>query len=184
LELVDAIKLLVFLMPGFIVLKIISLKCDVKLEDYKYYVVEALIYSVFIYMVAGFTHLNANLDSPINILCIFLLATLSGIIIAEVKNLEIISKLFNGTEKSLSSHDKIYYIKAHAQFKEKWHVIGLKNGKELCGIVRAFNTENNEMLIEKARWISKNGNMAPEFGWVYFPPNQELEYMRTLEPGD
>ncbi|WP_200177378.1 hypothetical protein [Ectothiorhodospira shaposhnikovii] len=180
----SAIKLLVFLLPGFIALKIVSFKCDVKTEDYKYYVVEALVLSTLIYMLAGFAFLKIDISLPINILTAFLLAILVGIGVGEVKNKELLKYVFHGKSSSLSTHDKIYSIKAHKKLEGKWHVVGLKNGKEICGIIREFNTENNEMLIEKGRWVTKEGKLATDFGWIYFPPNQELEYLRSIEKGD
>ena len=114
----------------------------------------------------------------------FLLSILFGVLIGEAKNRDWFSSLFRGRTYFLSSQDKIFSIKATEKLFGKWHVIGLKNGKELCGIVREFNTLNNEMLVEDARWVIRNNNscsLSHDSSWLYFPPNQDIEYIRTIE---
>ena len=176
----DAIRLLVFLLPGFITLRVISYKADVKKEEYEYYVVEALIYSIFIFMLAGFLRLSTNLTAPSSIASLFCLSILTGIIFGEMKRREVLSHIFRSKNAILSTHDKIFYMCAGDIFFGKWHMIGFKNGKEILGIVEAFNTENNEMLIKDGRWVA-NGKVAEDKGWIYVPPNEDIHYIRTFE---
>ncbi|MCP5106313.1 MAG: hypothetical protein GY950_23210 [bacterium] len=185
MDIVDStVGLLIFLMPGFIVLKMVSFKCDIKDKGYKFYVLEALIYSVLIYMIVGFLPIKINPISSSYVLVIFLISVLFGILAGEIKNADIILKIFQKEGTGLSGHEKIFYIKAKDKLlkTDTWHVIGLKNGKEICGIVREYNPDNNEMLIEKARWIN-SGKLSKHYGWLYFPPNDEIEYIISIEKG-
>ena len=162
-------------------MKIVGLKADVRDEGYQYYVVEALLYAVIIYMLASFIGIGSNLLAPKAILGVFLLSALVGLISGEAKNGEWLSKAFKTRLRSLSTHDKIFYAKAADRIFGKWHVVGLRNGKEVFGILREYNTQTNEMLIEDGRWVMPNGALAPDSGWVYLPPSDQIEYVRSIE---
>jgi hypothetical protein len=176
----DAIKLLIFLLPGFVTLRVISYKTDVKKDSYEYYVVEAVLYSVFIYMITGALHLNTDLQSPSAIASLYCLSILIGMFLGEMKRCDIFATVFRSKNAILSTHDKLFYAYAGEVFFGKWHVVGLKDGKEILGIIKAFNTDNNEILIEDGRWVV-DGSIAGDKGWIYIPPSEDISYIRTLE---
>lgn len=178
----DAIKILIFLLPGFITLRVISYKINVQKKEYQFYVAEAVLYSAFVYMVAGALQLTTDLLKPSAILSLFCLSILTGIITGEMKQRGILSTVFRNKNAMLSTHDKIFYGYAGDIFFDKWHLIGFKDGKEILGIIKQYNTENNEILIEDGQWVI-NGSVAIDKGWFYFPPNEDIRYIRALQPG-
>jgi hypothetical protein len=181
----DAVKLLVFLIPGFISLKLIEWKCDIRQKEYQYFVVDALIYSLVVYAFASIFKLNTDITNPRSLFSILMLAIVIGIIAGEAKNKDLISVVFHGKQLKLSGHDKIFSLKAAEKLLDRWHVIGLKNGKEICGIIREFDTNNNEMWIENAYWVIQSDStelsLSFDSGWLYLPPSQEIEYIRVIE---
>ena len=175
----DAIKLLIFLLPGFVTLRVISYKINVNRTEYQFYIAEAVLYSVFVYMLAGALQLTTNLLEPSTIAYLFCLSLLTGIIAGEMKQKNIFSFVFRNKNAMLSSHDKLFYAYANDVFFGKWHVVGFKDGKEILGIIKAYNTENNELLIEDGQWVV-NTEVATDKGWFYFPPNEDISYIRAL----
>lgn len=174
----DSIRLLVFLLPGFVAMKVVAHKCDVKQQSQHETLIDALIYSVIVYMILGALGLEADLTRPGAILAAFALAGLVGIATGEAKNREWIARLLTSDRYGISTHDKIFYMKGAEKLFGRWHVIGLKNGKELFGIIRNVDTNTNEMLIEDARWLVR-GTLAGDPSWVYLPPETEIEYIRA-----
>lgn len=182
----DVIQLFIFLLPGFITIKIVDLKCDVIPKEYKYFLIDALLYSLVIYVLTSPIIQNKGWSHPVSLVSALLIAIALGMIFGEVKNKEYTGLIFNTGRGYLSTHDKIFSLKASEKLFGKWHVIGLKGGKEICGIIRNFNTGNNEMLIEDARWVigDEDKELAPEASWLYLPPNQDIEYIRSIETAE
>lgn len=178
-----ALRVLAFLLPGFLVLETIKFKCDKQKMEYQYYVVMAMIYSVLIYALLSFVYTDANFREPGAVIPAFLLAIILGIVIGEIINKDILTKIFHDNPSApagLSSREKIFYLSGIENFKGKWHVIGLHSGKEIFGVIREFNPDNKEMLIEHARWVLSD-RLSEESSWLYLPPNQDIEYIRTVE---
>src|SRR5437764_604934 len=141
----DSIRLLVFLLPGFVAMKVVAHKCDVKQQSQHETLIDALLYSVVVYMILGALGLEADLTSSGTILAAFTLAALVGIVVGEAKNHEWIAGVLSSDRFGISTHDKIFYAKGAEKLFGKWHVIGLKNGKEIFGIIRNVDTNTNEM---------------------------------------
>ena len=178
----DAIKLLVFLLPGFITLRVLAHMLDVKKEEYEYYVVEALIHSMLIYMFAGFFCKTLDLTSSKHIFSLVLISVIWGFIVGFIRKKEWLSCLFRSKKSTLSTHDKIFYANAGRCFFGKWSVVGLKDDKEILGIIHSFDTDSHEMLIENARWII-NGKLPKmsDKAWIYLPPNDDIRFIRSIE---
>jgi uncharacterized protein DUF6338 len=174
----DSIGLLVFLLPGFVAMKVVAHKCDVKQQTQQETLIDALLYSVVVYMILGVLGLEADLTKPKAILAAFMLAVVVGIIWGEARNREWVATFLGSGRFGISTHDKIFYLKGAEKLFGRWHVIGLKNGKELFGIIRNVDTNTNEMLMEDARWLV-GGRLAGEPSWVYLPPETEIEYIRA-----
>lgn len=176
----DSIRLLVFLLPGFVAMKVVAHKCDVKQQSQHETLIDALLYSVIVYMILGGLGLESDLTRPTAILAAFALAGLVGVVTGEAKNREWIARLLSSDRFGISTHDKIFYAKGTEKLFGKWHVIGLKNGKEIFGIIRNIDTNTNEMLLEDARWLV-GGQLAGDPSWLYLPPETEIEYVRAVE---
>lgn len=87
--------------------------------------------------------------------------------------------VFARSRFGLSVHDKILYMRGAERLFGHWHVVGLKNGKEILGVVRDIDTNTNEMLIEDARWIV-GASVVGKPQWLYLPPETELEYITAV----
>jgi len=176
----DSIRLLVFLLPGFVAMKVVAYKSDVKQQSQHETLIDALLYSVIVYMILGALGLEADLTRPSAILAAFAVADLVGIVTGEAKNREWIAGLLTSDRFGISTHDKIFYSKGAEKIFGKWHVLGLKSGKEVFGIIRNIDTNTNEMLLEDARWLV-DGHLAGEPSWLYLPPGTEIEYVRAID---
>ena len=73
-----------------------------------------------------------------------------GLIVGWAKNGEWVSKFLSTDRFGISTHDKIFYAKGAEKLFGKWHLIGLKNGKELFGIIRNIDTNTNESWMRCA----------------------------------
>jgi hypothetical protein len=142
--------------------------------------IDALLYSIVVYMALGALGLEADLARPGAIMAAILLAMLVGLATGEAKNQEWMSKVLAVPGFAISTHDKIFYSKAAEKLFGRWHVIGLKNGKEIFGIVRNVDTNTNEMLVEDAKWLV-GGKLVGKAGWLYLPPETQIEYIRAEE---
>ncbi|QBG47678.1 hypothetical protein EGM51_09830 [Verrucomicrobia bacterium S94] len=176
----DAIRILLFLFPGFISLKIVSCKNAVAKEEYDSYLVQALVHSVIIYMIAGFLKLNTNLLSPQSIFLTLLISVLVGLFVGELTNREWTKYIFKDNSSYLSPHDKVFFANRKIILDpNKWHLVSLKDGTEYLGFIKQFNTENNELLLIRCRKII-DGSMAENEEIVYLPPNEELLSIRCI----
>lgn len=176
----DSIRLLVFLLPGFIAMKVVAHKCDVKQQSQHETLIDALLYSVIVYMVLGALGLESDLTHPGAILSALSIAVLVGIVTGEAKNGEWLANVLSSDRFGISTHDKIFYVKGAEKLFGKWHVIGLRNGKEIFGIIRNVDTNTNEMLLEDAKWLVA-GQLVGEPSWLYLPPETEVEYIRAVD---
>jgi hypothetical protein len=174
----DSIQFPVFLLPGFLAMKVVALKCDVKRPAQHELLIDALLHSVAVYMLLGLLGLEADLAQPPAIFAALLLSMLTGFVVAEAKNGEWMARVLASRRFGISTHDKIFYLKATEKLFGKWHLVGLKNGKEVFGIIRHIDTNTNEMLIEGARWLV-GGRLAGQPDWLYLPPDSEVEYVRA-----
>jgi len=177
----ETIKMLISLLPGFLFIKVVSLRCSIKKYEVHNYIVDSLIASLVIYAIAklfGVTISGADWKPILIILSLTItLALLWSVII----NRDFIAKLLHPGDVQLSTHSSIFPVKAIENFKGKWHLIRYSDGKELVGIIREFNPETHEILIEKGRLVMKGGVLSPESAWYYSPSGDQIIYMRTLE---
>src|SRR5260221_518294 len=127
----DSIKLLVFLLPGLIAIKVVALKVDLKQQTQHETLIDALLYAIVVYMALGALQLETDLTRPSAILAAMVLAVLVGLIAGEAKNREWISQLLAQPGFHISSHEKILYAKGADKLFRGWILIGLKNGKEV-----------------------------------------------------
>jgi hypothetical protein len=175
----DTIRILVFLLPGFLTIRVISMKCDLKEQSQQEMVIDALLYSLVVYAGLGVLWSYADLSDPLAALAAVAAALLLGMIVSEARNRDWLGRAFARSRFGLSVHEKVLYQRGAEKLSGHWHVIGLKNGKEILGVVRNVDTNTNEMLIEGARWLM-GSVIVGEPQWLYLPPDTELEYIIAM----
>ena len=181
----EIIKSLLFLIPGFISLKTVAYVCDIRREDYPYYIIESLIHALFIYGILSLLSI-VDLNKPVTGHIIFLITSISflfGTFWGLIKKYDIFSKIFSKLIFSkgilISSRDKIFHSARHKGFFNQWVVVGLKNGGEIIGFIREYDTDNNEIFMEKAQFVLKDGRFS-EKSSLYFPSNNEISFIREV----
>lgn len=177
----ETIKILVALLPGFLFIKIISLRCSIKKYEVHNYVVDSLIVSLIIYTIAKILGVPISGADWIPILIILTITIALAIFWSVIINRDWIAKILHPGDIQLSTHSSIFPVKGIDKFKGKWHLIRFSDGKEIIGIVREYNHVTHEALIEKGRMILKGGSLSPESAWYYSPSGDQIIYMRTLE---
>lgn len=178
----EAIQILVYLLPGFIFLGVVRMRCVSRELEYQYYMINALIASLLIYVLAAALGLTDDVSEPASAAAIVLIAVVGGLTWSVVINRDWLSKILHpvGFTK-ISSHDHIYPVKAAEKFSGKWHVVRLSQGTEICGIVREYDVHSHEMLIEKGYLILPDGTLSKESAWYYIPAGSGISYLRTVE---
>ena len=177
----DAIKVLILLVPGILFMKVVGLRCPQKELKYQYFLTDALLASLVTYLAASVFGVDYDRVGWRSVLLVLVVASLLGFLWSVIMNQDYLPKLLHGKGSYLSSHDYIFPVSGISEFRGKWHVVGLDNGKEICGVIRKFDVETNELLMENARWVLGNATLAPDSMWLYLPPHGRLVYMRTLE---
>ncbi len=177
----ESIKILIALLPGFLFIKVVGLRCSLKNYEVHNYIVDSLIVSLVIYAIATFFEISISGADWKAIFLIFTLTIVLALLWSVVINRDWIAKLLHPGEIHLSTHSSIFPVKAIEKFKGKWHLVRYSDGKEIVGIIREFNHETLEILIEKGRLVMKEGTLSPESAWYYSPSGDHIVYMRTLE---
>ena len=54
------------------------------------------------------------------------------------------------------------------------------SGKEIRGILREYDVESHEALIENGQLILAGGKTSAS-AWYYIPSGEHIEYIRTIE---
>ena len=102
----ETIKILISLLPGFLFIKVVSLRCSIKKYEVHNYIVDSLIVSLVIYAIAklfGVTISGADWKPILIILSLTItLAFLWSVII----NRDLIAKLLHPGDIQLSTHSK------------------------------------------------------------------------------
>jgi hypothetical protein len=177
----ESIKLLIALLPGFLFIKVVGLRCSIKNYEVHNYIVDSLIVSLVIYAIAELLGISISGVNWKPILLIFGLTIALALFWSVIINRDLIAKLLHPGDIHLSTHSSIFPVKAIEKFKGKWHLIRYSDGKQIVGIIREFNHETKEILIEKGRLVKKDGSLSPESAWYYSPSGDQIIYMRTLE---
>jgi len=177
----ETVKILLFLLPGFIFIKIVQLRCSLKKYEPYQYIVDSLIASLIIYTIASGFSITPNNSTWQSITIIIIITIVLAIIWSLVLQKDLLSKILHPGETSISTHHSIYPVKAIEKFKRKWHLVRLSDGKEIVGIVREFNYDTKEMLIEKGRMILDEGKTSEDSAWYYIPSGDQVIYIRTIE---
>lgn len=179
----ETIKTLIFLLPGFVFIKIFSFRCFIKTYQTFDYIIDSLIASIVIYAISEGISIILNIPSflIIKIFVVLFITVLLSLIWSVIISNDWIAKVLHPGDVRLSTHSGIFPIKAIEKFKGKWHLIRYSNGKEIVGIIRELNHETNEMLIEKGRLVMKSGKLSKESAWYYSPAGDKVVYIRTLE---
>ena len=81
-------------LPGFITIKIVDLKCDVVPKEYKYFLIDALLYSLVIYALTSPIIQYKGWSHPLSVLSALLIAVALGMVLGEVKNKEYTGLIF------------------------------------------------------------------------------------------
>lgn len=177
----ETIEVLILLLPGFLFIKVVSLRCSLKKYEAHHYIVDALIASLVIYSMAKFLNIQVTSAGWKPIVYIFMLTIISALAWSVVINKDWVSKILHSGDYRLSTHSSIFPVKAIEKFKGKWHLVRFSDGKEIVGVLREFNQETHEALIENARMVMKGGKLSPDKAWYYSPSGEQIIYMRTLE---
>ena len=177
----ETIKILIALLPGFLFIKVVSLRCAIKKYEVHNYVVDSLIVSLVIYAIANLFGIPVSGAEWHPILIILALTIILALLWAIVINRDWIAKILHPGDIYLSTHSSIFPVKAIEKFKGKWHLIRYSDSKEIVGIVREYNHETHEALVEKGRLVMKDGSLSPESAWYYFPSGDNITFIRTLE---
>lgn len=181
----ETIKVLIFLLPGFVFIKIFSFRCFIKTYQTFDYVVDSLIASIVIYAISNyFLTSNSISNLTIEIFTVLFITIVLSLTWSVIISKDWIAKILHPGNVRLSTHSGIFPIKAIEKFKGKWHLIRYSNGKEIVGIIRELNHETNEMLIEKGKMVMKDGKLSKESAWYYSPAGDKVIYIRTLEEND
>jgi len=183
----DVIQLIIFLIPGFFCMRIVEFKTDMIRKDYQFYVLEAVIYAMIIYAITNFVYQSQEILQKESLLIPLLIAIPLGSISGESKNKGWMPFIFFHNRKvAPSSHDRIYSLDAAEKMSNGWQRIGFKDGKEFIGLIRNFNSINNEMLIENAHLVigEEHKELSPTIPLLYFPANQDLEYISLIANGE
>ncbi len=180
----EVIEILTYLLPGFIFMSIVRLRCATKDLEYQYYIIYSLIVSLFIYYTATAFGVAVDPTNPMSFIIVLFIAVATGIIWSVVINDDLLSKVFHlFGSSSLSSQDYIYPVKGIKHFTGKWHVVRLKQVTEILGFVKEFDVQSHEMLIEDGRLVLPDGELSPESAWYYIPAGQRIASLRTIEGG-
>ena len=177
----ETIKILIALLPGFLFIKVVSLRCAIKKYEIHNYIVDSLIISLIIYALANLFGISVSGAEWKPILLILALTIILAVLWSIVINRDWIAKLLHPGDIHLSTHSSIFPVKAIEKFKGKWHLIRYSDGKEIVGIIREYNHETHEALIERGRMVMKGGGLSPESAWYYSPSGNQIIYMRTIE---
>ena len=177
----ETIKIMISLLPGFLFIKVVSLRCSIKKYEVHNYIVDSLIVSLVIYAVASFIGITISSMDWKPIIKIFSLTIMLALIWSVIINRDWIANLLHPGDVQLSTHSSIFPVKGIDKFKGKWHLIRYSDGKEIVGIIREYNHETHEALIEKGHLVMKGGSLSPESAWYYSPSGDQIIYMRTLE---
>ena len=177
----EAIEILIYLLPGFIFLGVVRMRCVTKDLPYQYYIINSLIVSLFIYVVAAAIGVADNVTKPVSAATIIFMAAMGGFLWSIVLNRDWLAKILHPGHTRVSTHDHIYPVKGAQKFSGKWHVVRLSQGTEICGVVREFDVQTHEMLIEKGRLVLPGGKLSKDSAWYYIPSGHGVAYLRTLE---
>lgn len=185
----EAVEVLTSLLPGFLFLKVVALRSSVSKYEAHHYFVDALIASLVIYSlvafldwtstkVAGF-QIMASIELRILITLVFTLVM--ALFWSVLINRDWLAKWLHRGDTRISTHAAIFPVKGIDKFKGKWHLIRFSDGKEIVGIVREYNQETHEALIERGRLVKTGGVLSSDQAWYYVPSGEQIVYMRTLE---
>ncbi|ACF11593.1 hypothetical protein Cpar_1187 [Chlorobaculum parvum NCIB 8327] len=177
----ETIEVLILLLPGFLFLKVVNLRCSLTKYEAHHYIVDALIASLVIYSMAKILNIQVTSTGWKPILSIFTLTIISALTWSEVINRDWISKILHSSDYRLSTHSSIFPVKAIDKFIGKWHLVKFSNGTEIVGVLREFNHKTHEALIEDARMVMKGGKLTPDKAWYYSPSGEQIIYIRTIE---
>jgi hypothetical protein len=177
----ETIKILISLLPGFLFIKIVSLRCAIRKYEAHDYIVDSLIASLIIYAIVKAFGVAISEVGWIQISIVLSFTFVLALIWSVIINRDWIAKLLHPGDIKLSTHSSIFPVKAIKKFKGKWHLIRFNDGKEIVGIVRTFNHETHETLIENGRIVMKGGKLSPDSAWYYSPSGEQITYMRTIE---
>lgn len=177
----EGIKILVALLPGFLFFKVLGIKSSLKKLEAHEYIVDALIVSLAIYALALLIGIDMSVVSWELIGIILGLTIILALVWSWILNNDWLAKLLSSGDTYLSAHASIFPINALDKFRGKWHLIRYKDGKEIVGIVRKYNHETHEALIENGRIVKRSGELSKDSAWYYVPAGDQIIYMRTLE---
>lgn len=185
----EAVEVLTSLLPGFLFLKVVALRSSVSKYEAHHYLVDALIASLVIYsMVAFFDWVTSRMmgfqimtSVELRIFVTLLLTIVMGLLWSVAINRDWLAKWLHRGDTRISTHAAIFPVKGIDKFKGKWHLIRFSDGKEIVGIVREYNHETHEALIEQGRLVMAGGVLSQEQAWYYSPSGDQIVYMRTLE---
>ena len=177
----ETIKIMILLLPGFLFIKVVSLRCSIKQYEVHNYIVDSLIVSLVIYAIGSFLGITFTSMDWEPVIKILSLTTVLALIWSVIINRDWLAIILHPGDIQLSTHSSIFPVKAIDKFKGKWHLIRYSDGKEIVGIIREYNHETHETLIEKGHLVMKGGALSPETAWYYSPSGEQIIYMRTLE---
>jgi len=177
----ETIKVLLFLLPGFLFIKVVSLRCSLREYEPLHYVVDSLMASLVIYAIASMFSVTSDYSSSGSIAIVIGITVTLAFIWSVILNRDWLAKLLHPGDTSLSTHSSIFPVKGIDKFKEKWHLIRFSDGKEIVGIIREYNHDTHEALVENGRIIHGKGKMSPDPAWYYIPSGDQIVYMRTIE---
>ena len=177
----EGLSLLIALIPGFLFMKIVTLRTGGSKPDTSTFLVDSLISSFFIYATAKSLRLSITLSNGYQLLLLLILTIILGIFWSIAINKDLISKFLQPGSIRQSVHSSIFPVMGIKEFEGKWHLIKLSDGIEIVGVIRAYNHNTHEMLIRDGRIVVGHGKLSPESAWYYIPSGDSILFARTLE---
>jgi Family of unknown function (DUF6338) len=171
----QALAVLLVLLPGFFSAKIVQTLCVRSKQSELDKVVEALLFSLFTYILFALT---LGVELPLLILYSLILGFAWGWVINHDALLKWLRRLgFTQRSRRVSAWSDIFHILGGTV------QIGLKDGRMAEGWLRCYSDEAEDaaLFLESASWIDENGKIYPVDGpGILFTKESEIQFVIFL----
>jgi hypothetical protein len=171
----QALAVLLVLLPGFFSAKIVQTLCVRSKQSELDKVVEALLFSLFTYILFALT---LGVELPLLILYSLILGFAWGWVINHDALLKWLRRLgFTQRSRRVSAWSDIFHILGGTVR------IGLKDGRMAEGWLRCYSDEAEDaaLFLESASWIDENGKIYPVDGpGILFTKESEIQFVIFL----
>jgi hypothetical protein len=171
----QALAVLLVLLPGFFSAKIVQTLCVRSKQSELDKVVEALLFSLFTYILFALT---LGVELPLLILYSLILGFAWGWVINHDALLKWLRRLgFTQRSSRVSVWSDIFHILGGTV------QIGLKDGRMAEGWLRCYSDEAEDaaLFLESASWIDENGKIYPVDGpGILFTKESEIQFVIFL----